>query len=736
YLSDDASEVSISFEWRHGEKSILLSGRMDGLLRRDGEMMIEEIKSTRYPVFDDVFSYKNEHLAQLKFYGYMYLKSKLLDEIRGRIAYIQTSDYQVRYFEFVFNLDELEKFFDHSMIVYAEWLKILDEHINLKMASLGDIDFPFTSYRRGQREMMRAVYQTMLDDDILYVIAPTGIGKTMASLFSSLKALRDENQKIFYLTAKTIGKKIALESMAILHEKGLETKTLEITSKDAICFLDKRECNPEKCPFTVGFFDRLKDATVDIFTHEKLMTRPVIEAYARKHQICPFEFSLNVSFYVDVLVCDYNYVFDPRTHLIRYFDETNYKPLLLVDEAHNLISRSRDMYSSTLRISDFINLRRLSSKIKPSLRHTLKKVLDLFSLFDAKLGDENFITYEKVDQDFLDALQTLMRKIENTLKENPNYAKKTDVLESYFLILSFIKIHEFYNELYVTNITRHDGDIEVSLRCLDASPFLLDTIKNKAFGSIMMSATLYPIEYYQELLTQGAGETLKIQSPFNPDHLKLVIMHRISTRYQDRTNSIQAVIDAIVTVINSKKGNYIVFFPSYQYLNQVLNQLPIHIEADLIIQEKEMSTALREITVQRFKADSKRSQLALFVMGGLFSEGIDYIGDMLNGVIVVGVGLPMLNEENNQLKAYYQEKFKKGFDYAYKYPGMNKVIQAIGRIIRTDTDYGIGLLIDDRFDSVSYRKLYPPEWHDKEKVQDIKQLSVVLSNFWTKMQKK
>ncbi|PKK99665.1 MAG: ATP-dependent helicase [Tenericutes bacterium HGW-Tenericutes-2] len=733
YQSTDQAEIPISYTFSNDDLEITLSGRIDGILSIDGALVLEEIKSTRFPIFDERFELNNEHLAQLKMYAYMYMKNNHLDDVLGRVTYIQLSDYKTRHFEFIFDIDLLKDFFESSLIRYTEWLLKLYEHNERKKESLKNLYFPFDQYRRGQREMMAAVYQTMMEDDILYAIAPTGIGKTMASLFATLKSLHEDNQKIFYLSAKTQGKKVALDTMDMLHESGLEMKTLEITSKDTICFLDKRDCDPEKCPFAKGFFDRLQVAMVDIFDHETLMTRDVVERYARKHIVCPFEFSLYVSYFVDVIICDYNYVFDPRSHLIRYFDEDNYKPLILVDEAHNMISRSRDMYSATLVRSDFIKLRRLANKIKPTIRNAVKKVLDQFDLFQEQLELSSFLSFKTLNESFLDSIFNLMKKIENGIKENPKYPKKTDVIEGYLALLGFTRIFEYYNDAYVTNVERlSDDDLSITIQCLDASEFILDTVKNKTYGSVFFSATLYPIEYYKELITCGYGETLKIRSPFDSNRLKLVVMNQISTRYQDRLNSIQQVIETIESVLSSKKGNYIVFFPSYQYMNQVIENLPLDIDADLIVQEREMDQRLRDLIVERFKNYNDQSQLAFFVMGGMFAEGIDYVGDMLNGVIIVGVGLPQLSESNNQLKDYYQEKFSKGFEYAYTYQGMNKVIQAVGRVIRTDLDYGIAILIDDRFNTPLYKKLFPMEWKKYEIINHPKYLKKSLDIFWDK----
>lgn len=731
YRSKDEAEVNISYLYQRDEYEVLLQGRIDGLIYIDDKRWIEEIKSTRFSIFSDDFKENNEHFAQLKMYAYMYLKNMSLDDIEGRITYIQLSDYKMRHFNYFFDVDVLKPFFESSMRLYIQWLDKLYAHLDRKRDSLEKLYFPFDRYRRGQREMMTAVYQTMKDQDILFSIAPTGIGKTMASLFATLKSLSEDNQKIFYLSAKTQGKKVALDSMDILHEAGLETKTLEITSKDVTCFLEKRECDPEKCPFAKGFFDRLNTAMQDIFDHETLMTRSVVEAYARKHTVCPFEFSLYVSYYVDVIICDYNYAFDPRIHLIRYFDDSSFKPLLLVDEAHNMISRSRDMYSATLIRSDFIVLRKAASKLKPTIRNAVKKCLDQFDTYVEQLTYKPFLSFQSLDPSFLDEVYHLMKKIENALKEMPKYPRKTEVMDIYLQLLSFSIIHEFYNDTYVTNIEKiGEDDMAVTLQCLDASEFIYDTIKNKAYGSVFFSATLIPIEYYKELIASGYGETLKIRSPFDPKRLKLIVMNQINTRYQSRDASKHQIVETIEAVINAKKGNYIVFFPSYQYMNQIIDELPSDLPCDLIIQHRDMETHLRDLVLERFKAYNERSQLAFFVMGGMFAEGIDYVGDMLSGVIIVGVGLPMISESNHQLKDYYDKTFGKGFEYAYTYPGMNKVIQAVGRVIRRDEDYGIAILIDDRFTTKSYLSLFPPEWKSYDIVKKPKDLAPILSSFW------
>ncbi|MCU0104945.1 hypothetical protein N7603_04670 [Acholeplasma vituli] len=733
YDSKGQKEVSIKGNYDLNDKTYQIQGRMDGLLEIDGEIHIEEIKSTRRDIHDFLFTPNLEHEAQLKIYAFLWMYLENIGTVKGRLTYIELSKYQTKTFDYVFTRAELKPFFETSIETYGAWITELELHLIEKKASLQALKFPFETYRKGQRDLMKATYHTMKEDEVLFAIAPTGIGKTMATLFSTLKALDDDQEKIFYCTAKNQGKKVAIDSMDTLHTQGLKTKTIEITSKDDICFLEKRECDPDKCPFARGFFDRLTDAMKDMFLNESLMTRAVVESYARKHTVCPFEFSLFISYYVDVIICDYNYVFDPRIHLVRYFDDDTYKPKLLIDEAHNMVPRSRDMFSATLLKSDLITLRKAGSKLKPSIRHSVNKLIERFDHFEAELEGENFKSYLNVDMTYLELVSNLMMKITNALKENPKYPKKSEVMDGYMKLLTLSVISLYYDTPFRFNIIRQTEDLEITIQCLDASKYIQDTLKNKSHGAVFFSATLYPTDYYQTLISKGYGQIIQITSPFDRENLKIMTNDRVDTRYKSRDQSLEQITKAIETVVKSKVGNYIAFFPSYQYLNQVKDALDANLDIDIIVQSRAMEAYQREEIMSLFKRDLSRSQIAFFVMGGVFAEGIDYVGDMLSGVIIVGVGLPMVNEPNQQLRAYYDDTFKRGFDYAYTYPGMNKVIQAVGRVIRKDDDYGVALLMDDRFVTPLYKRLMPKEWDAKQVVRTESHLEDTLKTFWEKM---
>jgi len=357
YDEEDKKEVSVETLFDYEDYSFYITGRMDGLLKNENKLIIQEIKSTKLDLSLIEIDTRPEHLMQAKMYAYMYCLEKGLKSITVRLTYITIEDYKTKDFTKRFNMKQLTVFFENTIKEYTKWLSIFDEHQKNKLTSIEGLKFPFEDYREGQYKFMGAIYQTLMSNDILYSIAPTGIGKTIASLYSSLKTISNEKEKIFYLTAKNAGKKIVVDTVNLLKENGLVCKTVVINSKESMCMMDKVDCDPDICPYAKGFFDRLKEALNDIFVHQDVYDMKLIKDYGEFHKICPHEFSLSISNYSDIVICDYNYAFDPRTHLIRYFEEEYYSPKLLIDEAHNMVDRSRSMYSATLQKSSIINLR-------------------------------------------------------------------------------------------------------------------------------------------------------------------------------------------------------------------------------------------------------------------------------------------------------------------------------------------------------------------------------------------
>lgn len=732
YKDNDQSEVSVKHELEKDNYTLFISGRIDGVIIRNKKTIIEEIKSTtkNLDILDEHTS--PAHLAQAKMYAYLYNLETSKKKVYVRLTYIHVATNKIKKLDFTFTNNELTDFFDNTINEYLKWLKIIDNHENDRNKSIEGLTFPFAKYRYGQRELMGACYKTLLNKDIIYAIAPTGVGKTIATIFSSLKAINQNYQKLFYLTAKNMGKKVALKTVELLMDKGLISKTIEITAKDQICFQAVRDCDPEKCPYSKGYYNRIYKAVQDLYENEDLLSKEVISKYALKHNVCPFEFSLDASYYADIIICDYNYAFCPLTHLIRYFDdETKYAPILLVDEAHNLVSRSRDMYSGYITKIKILTLAKFAKENNWNIAAELKEVLKIINQYEEKL---NQVNYQVIDFDdyFVIAINKLYNKIESYLEDNKAINNKNDIIKIILELYRFNKSADFFEEDFVYTIEKTDIDIIITINCLDASKYILKTLKERTVGSIFFSATLYPIDYYKNLLTQNEGQFVQIPSPFDPYNLNLINVNDVSTRYKDRPNSIDKIIDVINILGSSKVGNYIVFFPSYKYLSMVNDELKnCNFTFDYIIQKRDFTIKEREEVINLFNNNDK-TQIALFVMGGMFAEGIDYLGDMLSGVIIVGTGLPMYGGYNNVIKSHFDNKFNNGFDYAYTYPGFNKVIQAVGRVIRTETDRGIAILIDDRFVTNKYQRLYPNEWYHMKRISNIDTIREDINNFWNK----
>lgn len=729
YNSNSKSEYFIKRDFSYHNKDIRLHGFIDGVLNIDDEIIIEEIKSTNKELDELNYDDRKEHLAQAKLYAYLYAIENNIDPIKIRLTYISTIDYEVKSFDFICNLDELEDFTFNLLEDYLLWIEQLEEAEINKEKTIETIKFPFEVMRPGQRDMMKACFKTMKDNNILYCIAPTGIGKTMATMFSSLKTL-NKNDKLFYCTAKGSGKNAPLQAIKLLASKGLKIKTINITAKKKICNSKQKNCNPDECPYAIGYFDRLKNATFDIFSSVDIFDETTITKIANKHKICAFEFSLYLSYFCDIVIADYNYVFDPKAHLIRYFEDDTYSAKVLVDEAHNLISRSKDMYSSTINEEDIRKLRRLLSGYKPSVRNECNKVIDRFNYYKDLIVDNAIYESTTNDLDLTILLKNLINKCDQLLEENKKINHKDEILDIYFKILDYTRISEYFGPTHRLLAKVKDEICTVDIMCLDASDFILQTIKDSIKGIVFFSATLTPFKYHSNLLTKGEGNFIELPSPFPTENLDIIINNKISTRYKDREASIDYIIEAIETLTKTKKENYIVFFPSYQYLNMVVNSLD-DTDFEIIIQQNSATDEERNQIIDKFKT-TENCKVGFFVLGGVFAEGIDFIGDWLTGVIIVGVGLPLYCDENNILKDYFEITYQNGFDYAYTYPGFTKVVQAAGRVIRSEKDRGVVILIDERFTYNKYLELMPKHWKNKKIINDSYNLNKEIEKFFNK----
>jgi len=725
------SEVSLKYSIDFEDDILTIQGRADGIFFEDERAIIDEIKTVAIDLEEIHQDHNRLHWAQAKCYAYIYGLENDLKEIDIQLTYYHIETEEIKKFRESFSIKQLEEFFTELIEEYLKWVTITKEWDIVRNKTIKQLDFPYSTYRKGQRHLAVAVYKTIEEEKKLFVQAPTGIGKTISTLFPAIKAIGEGlASKIFYLTAKTVTRTVAEEALAKMREKGLKIKSITLTAKDKICFQDERGCHPEECIYAAGHFDRVNKALMDIICHRDNFTRETIEEYAKKHKVCPFEFSLDLSLWCDCIICDYNYVFDPRVYLKRFFTQKG-EYIFLVDEAHNLVDRARAMFSAQLYKRPILEMKRFMKEKSPLIAKTLHK-LNSFMIDMRKLCNEG---KSHIQKDYPVLLDELLREFtsqcENYFASNKEGEIEEKLLELYFDALSFLKIGELYDERYVTYTEKENKDVKVKIFCLDPSKLLEKSIK-RGKTAIFFSATLTPIQYFKEILGgNNEDRVLALHSPFLRNQFALLITKDVSTRLKDREKSYNRIVKYIEIVINQRPGNYLVFFPSYAYLNEVCKEFQENNpDVSIIVQNSSMTEDEREAFLNEFKPNSSSTLLGFAVLGGLFSEGVDLTEDRLSGSIIVGVGLPQLCLENNIIKSYFDEQNRCGYEYAYTYPGMNKVLQAAGRVIRTEKDKGVILLIDDRFTYYSYQRIFPKEWHHNIQVSSDRQVETQLRMFW------
>jgi DNA excision repair protein ERCC-2 len=729
------NELTLSFSIENEGIAFLIEGRADGIILNEGNAIVEEIKSTYCPLELIDIEFNPTHWAQAKVYAYIYAVQNTLDSISVQLTYYNLDSEEIKLMILSYETCELQSFFEGLISKLWNWYKFIQKNIESRNQSILKLEFPFEGYRKNQREFAVAVYKTISEGKSIFAQAPTGTGKTISTMFPAVKALGEGHiSKIFYLTAKTITRQVAEDTIKLLMEKGLKAKSVIITAKDKICFEKESSCKAEECAYAEGYFDRIDEAVKDILTSENVLSRDIIEEYARRHRVCPFEFSLDLSLWADIIICDYNYAFDPRAHLKRYFGDGNENSssdrqyALLVDEAHNLVDRSRAMYTVAISKSAILEQKRYFKSVNKRVYKILTETNKFFIEYKKTVEDKVQVTKE-LPKDFCKLLRRLAMNFEEVLQQN-SAALNEQGLQLYFDILFFLKISELFDEHFVC-ITESNRDMTIKLFCIDASQLLKEKI-SKAKAAMFFSATLLPMQYYVHLL--GGNEnsyTMRMASSFPRKNLALCLVKSISTRYKDRENSMKQVAECINTAVKHKRGNYLIYCSSYLYMQDILKVFEeYNNDYDIIVQNQDMSEIHKEEFLQSFRADRMKTMLGFAVMGGMFSEGIDLTGEKLSGAIIVGVGLPQLCLERDVVMDYFNKQKGVGFDYAYKFPGMNKVQQAAGRVIRTERDRGIVVLIDDRFDQVGYKKLFPKEWEGYFVAGSFRLLDEFIASFW------
>ena len=735
--SDYHAEVFLRHLVETENYSVIVEGRADGIIIQE-EITIDEIKGT-YREIHKIKEAVPVHLAQAKCYAYMYGIQNDLKNIRVRLTYCNIDTEEVKYFHFKYEMGELKKWFEELMASYRKWADFQYEWQKIRQKSIKELQFPF-EYRSGQKDLVTYVYQTIYHGKKLFVEAPTGVGKTISTLFPAVKSMGEgRGEKIFYLTAKTITRTVAENTLEIMRKKGLMFKSVILTAKDKICFMEETECNPEYCPYAKGHFDRINDAIYDLLTHSDNFNREAAEEYAHKHQVCPFEMCLDMSLFADAVICDYNYLFDPHVYLKRFFSEGIREDyIFLIDEAHNLVDRGREMYSAVLVKEDFLALKKLVKDVDTKMYRQLERCNR--ELLELKRNCENY-SYEDESSiaSFVRALLRLSSTIEDYLEEHEESPVKKEIMNFYFEVSHFLLIHENLDKNYVIYTQMEsDGGFLLKLFCVNPSGNLRERMM---FGrsTILFSATLLPIQYYKRLLGAQEGDyEVYAKSVFDPGKRGLFIAEDVTSKYTRRSDmeyyNIAAYIHRIVT---RRTGNYMIFFPSHIFLQSVFEVFTDFFtekeRMECILQEEYMSEQSRESFLARFEQSSKEGSLIGFcVLGGIFSEGIDLKNDSLIGAVIVGTGFPLVCNEREILKRYFDGQGDNGFDFAYRYPGMNKVLQAAGRVIRTVEDKGIVALLDERFLTTSYLRLFPREWKDYEKTC-LETIEAQVDHFWKKM---
>ncbi len=794
-----APEVLLRYIYRTEHYNVVIEGRADGIINenwqddailgienkknelnadlkelRFDQITIDEIKTVSRSL-DHIKEAVKVHLAQAKVYAYIYATQKKLPMIRVRMTYVHSETLEKKYFFEEYTVQELSTWFEELMLSYRRWTDFEYEWRNQRQASIKSIEFPFP-YREGQRDLCVYGYQTIKEKKKLFLQAPTGTGKTISTLFPAIKSMGEElTEKIFYLTAKTITRTVAEETLNLLRNNGLLLKSVTITAKDKICPLEQTECNPDKCPYAKGHYDRINDTIYEIITNENSADRDVILKYATQHIVCPFELSLDISLFVDAIICDYNYVFDPHASLKRYFaDGVKGEYTFLIDEAHNLVDRGREMYSAVLYKDDFLKLRRSIKEAmetqavtkvfkKPSLARRIIKDLERCNkeLLALKKECKNCVILESVDA-FAGLVESLGSAMDLYLDEEkePSDIRK-EVLEFYFEISHFLYIYEKLNEHYTIYCENTENDVfYIKLFCVNPRDNLKEAMA-KGRSAILFSATFLPIQYHKELLGGEKDDyEAYAKSIFNSEKRGLFIANDVTSKYSRRnTLEYHRIASYIYEVTRARKGNYMVFFPSYAFLNEVFacykDSFWDEEEVSCLLQQEGMNEEDREYFLKAFEKNrqvhcgedalpdhkdqyqdvSKETLIAFCVLGGVFSEGIDLKEDLLIGAIVVGTGLPLKCNEREILKEHFDETGKNGFNYAYRYPGINKVLQAAGRVIRTEDDIGVVALLDERFLERQNMAMFPREWSNYEIVNNMN-VTETMESFWGRMTKK
>ena len=731
------SEMFLRHSFERENAIVTLEGRADGIILTGKRPIIDEIKSTVMDLDAFYEEQKEWHLGQACCYALMYLLENGGEKAGVRLTYISQKDNKKKVRDWTFGIDELRERVEGLIDQFLGRLEAVYAHFEDRNQSVKRLAFPFESFRKGQREMAKYIYHTAKKGGFFFFEAPTGIGKTMSSLYPSIKAFSETKiDRIFFLTAKNSGKQSAEKAIDILTENGARLYSSTLSSKEAICLSKGSECNPSDCPFAKSYYEIYPSAREEAHKRYTHFGSAEIKELALEFKICPFEFQLDLSLDSDVIIADYNYFIDPFVKLERYFgDEADPSSFFVIaDEAHNIIERGRKSYSESISSSDLAVTKAALRKYPNTTIKTritrLSKELDALAM---ETNDESK-ALPSFPEEFLKCIERFMETKRNVQNDEKLPRLPEEVNE---LSRKCYRLSELIDGGYelLPYVSKKGNATSIGVLCLDPSSMLKESF-SKVKGAIFLSGTLSPVDYFMEgILGEKDRPYLLLPSPFPRENFKILLASNVSTRYKDREKTYGEVADYLVSFVSSKKGNYFIYFPSFAYLRNISPLLNFGEETNVYMQKESMDPDEKEELLGHFTPNPNESNVALLVIGGSFGEGVDLPSDRLIGVAIVGLGLPQIAFDTEELKKHYDEKLSAGFDYAYRNPGINKVMQAVGRLIRSEKDVGIALLIDDRYLYHEYKDVFLKRWSNYEIVRKPSEIKEKVKAFYKEREK-
>ena len=713
-------DVNLSCSLKLGDVSVELSGKTSVIHNKDG-YTVNVVRSMRYPVRLANESFVADWLNEAKILAFILARKHSQESVSVLISVFHTETLEKKECSYTFKLSELESFFKSAVTEFSRYLNTVYPHVVSRNQKSESARFPFPTQRDGQSNISKEVYSSIKNKNNIIVNAPTGLGKTVATLYPALRAQgRGLCEKVFYLTAKSSGSNSVIDAVKAFEEAGFDITVSVISAKYKIC--EKRPCSPQNCRYPDGHHGRTVAAVFDITSKYKVFDEAIVKEYSRKYDICPFMLEMELTWFADLVVCDYNYVFDPKVSA-KISACLSGNDAVLVDEAHNLIDRLRNVYSATV---DLAKVKELYDKTTaPKLSSAIKSFLD----FIKRDGEDAGYACEQLSSQSLDGLEREINALFTELQEE--FEDKKDCVQEVSAISdsikSFIDLLTLRSDDYLT-FYNDKGDPEIFMVNTGRTIFE----KSKQLGNLVLfSATLFPEEYYRYMLGAKDGDSyISYPSPFDNRNF-LVLGYPLSTRYSEREQTVEDVVRAIWSAGRINSGNYIAFFPSYQYMLLALNAfIRMFPDEKVIYQKPSMTDSDKQQFIASFENAPQSSMYAFAVLGGTFSEGIDLVGDKLSGAVVVGLGSLPPSRRSALISEYFTDMFFDGDKFAYHYPGLNKVFQAGGRVIRSESDKGFLLIIDDRFLTEENLELLPENWSNVKKAKDNNAVTANICDFW------